>query len=84
MNLPEGLYLGMPPADDTLAVFDAQDIMWIDFYDGGNGDPYEWPKNIVRATCAALGVRTAIDEWGNECTVDELLEKFYGTLDFLT
>lgn len=82
MNLPEGLYLGLSPAE-SLAIMDAQGIPWVDFTSGGAGDPADWAKNIIRATCSRLGVREAIDDIGDEVTVEELLDKYYGELDFL-
>lgn len=82
MNLPEGLHLALTP-DETPAIFDAQDIMWIEFSDGGSGDPTDWPKNIVKSTCFALGVKEGIGEMGDELPVEDFLDQYYGALDFL-
>ena len=82
MNGPEGLHLALTP-DETPAIFDAQDVMWIQFYEGGHGDSTDWPKNIIKATCSRLGVRVGIDEEGNELDLDGFLHWYFGELDFL-
>lgn len=82
MNLPEGLHLALTP-EQTLAIFDAQDVMWIEFYDGGTGDPSDWPKNIIKATCSRLGVKVGIDEMGEELDIEGFLHWYFGELDFL-
>lgn len=54
-NFPEGLHLAYTP-EETLAIFDAQDVMHVEFTDGGNGDPAHWACNIALATCYGLNI----------------------------
>lgn len=81
MSYPEGLYLTISPSDEP-AIFDAQDVCWIEFTDGGHGDPTEWQANIVLDTCRALGVESAYDENGNERSIVEFLENYIGDVPF--
>ena len=81
-DIPEGLYLGLTP-HETPAIFDAQDIMWIEFTDGGHGDPVRWQNNIIRDTCDALGVYTAMNELAEEVSIEHFLENYNGSLDFV-
>jgi hypothetical protein len=80
---PEGLHLTITPDQDTLGIFDAGDLMWVEFCPGGLGDPVRWPKNVVIDTCAALRVTVAINEVGEEVSISTLLDGFYGDVDFL-
>lgn len=83
-SLPEGLHLTITPTQDSMGIFDAQDVMWVEFTDGGNGDPAEWAKTIIRKTCEALGVAVGIDEMGEVLdSVDEAIDQFFGDIDFL-
>ena len=77
-DIPEGLHLALTP-DEEPGIFDAQDVCWITFLDGGNEDPVRWQTCIVTATCTALGVTAAFDEEGNEVTVAQFLEIYNGT-----
>lgn len=79
---PEGLALQLHPTFRCPAIYDAQDICWIEFSDGGYGDPTTWQGNIIRDTCAALGIEQAFDEDGNERSIIEFLENYVGGLDF--
>jgi len=78
---PEGLALQLTP-DEKPGIFDAQDICWITFTDGGHGDPVKWQANIVLDTCRVLGVKYAFNEIGEEVTVGEFLEEYAGGIDF--
>ena len=77
MNYPEGLHLTLTP-DDELGIFDAQDVCWIIFTDGGYEDPVRWQESIVLDTCKALGVEYGFDGEGNEFTVSELVSQYTG------
>ena len=84
MRYPEGLHLSTTPEMDTLAIFDADGVMWVTFNDGGTGDPARWPKSIVLDTCKALDIDSAInDDTGEVVTPNNLVDYFYGELDFL-
>lgn len=76
-SYPEGLHLALTP-DEQLGIFDAQDVCWIIFTDGGHGDPVRWQSSIVAATCKALGIERAFDEEGEEVTVAELVSQYTG------
>lgn len=78
-TLPENMYLGLTP-DDTPAIFDAQDIMWVEFTDGGVGDPVDWQTTIIRQTCAVLGVTVAINEAGDLTSVAKFIEDYNGSV----
>lgn len=81
MDYPEGLYLGFTPYE-VPAIFDAQDIAWVEFTDGGHGDPVRWQANIIIDTCKALGVEIAMSEEGDELTITEFLDHYLGELAF--
>lgn len=83
MSLPEGLHLTLTPGGE-LAIFDAQDVMWVAFHDGGYGDPIRWPRVIVTATCAALGVSCGITDEGDEVSVPDLLHLYFGEEEFVS
>ena len=67
MNKPEGLYLLVIAAEETLEIRDAQDVPLITFY-AGNGDPFEWIEKPVRAVCEAWGITKGNDDgqWGED------------------
>lgn len=81
-DFPEGLYLGLTP-DETPAIFDAQDVMWIEFTDGGHGDPVRWQSDIIIETCKALGVTEAFGEQGEPMWIDQFINEYHGDLDFV-
>ena len=78
--LPEGLYLNMTE-DNELAVFDAQDVCWLIFQKGGEGDPIDWIKEVVMKTCKALGVEVAYDysenDLGDEVPLEDLPDHIF-------
>ena len=59
MSLPEKLYLYVDAEAGELSIRDAQEIVWLLFRRGGNGDPVEWATNIVLGTCKGLGITEA-------------------------
>ena len=60
MDIPEGLYLAFSPkGDGNPCITDAQEIIWAEFYPGGNGDPVAWRNSIIVQSCKALGVELA-------------------------
>lgn len=50
-ELPEGLRL-----DDNGCIVDAQEHVWVAFYDPAPGDPDLWRRAIVRRVTEALGI----------------------------
>lgn len=66
MDIPEGMHLAFSPkGDGNPVITDAQDIIWIEFYPGGNGDPVNWRNSNIVATCKALDVDLAYSPDGS-------------------
>jgi hypothetical protein len=82
MNLPEGLHLTLTD-NGYLGIVDAQGIPWINFTHGGTGDPADWLRNTVKATCSALNVTEAFDDEGFDMTVDDLINNYLGSMAWL-
>lgn len=76
-DLIEGLYLTY--IDEVAVIQDTQDVEWIRFTRGGNGDVPDWPAAVIRDTCHALGVTTAIRHNNDsstgveECSVEDFI-----------
>lgn len=81
-DLPEGLHLTYTPDQDQCGIFDAQDVCHIIFTGGGNGDPTSWEKQFIKITCGRLGVETAINEIGDEVSIDGFIDEMLGELSF--
>ncbi len=80
-DIPEGLTLQLTPGEEP-ALFDAGDVCWVIFTDGGSGDPKSWQANIIEATCDVLGVTEAFDSEGEEMDVDEFISWYVGEAAF--
>lgn len=81
MDYPEGLHLAYTP-DSELGIFDAQDVCWLIFTDGGNEDPPSWQANIIASACKALDVTDGFNEMTEVVTVDALIFEYLGVLPF--
>lgn len=78
-NLPEGLTLQyVDTSNFEPGIVDAQEMVWIHFPDHDTEDPTEWFRAIVRKTCEGLGVTVAINEQGDEVTVEAFIEEWIG------
>ena len=76
MSLPENLYLYVDVDAGELSIRDAQDIIWVLFRRGGNGDPIEWATNVVLGTCKGLGVTEAWATTGEELDLADAIDRW--------
>jgi len=77
MRLPEGLYLATDEAGNAV-IRDPQDLTWAILFQGGGGDPVDWPITIITKTCEALRITEAFDDEGNGMTVDGFCHWYLG------
>jgi len=52
LDLPEGLHL-----TSDLMIVDAQDHVWVAFYEGAPGDPETWLRSIVELVKGSLKIK---------------------------
>lgn len=76
MNLPENLYLHVDTEIGELSIKDAQEIIFVLFRRGGNGDPVEWAMNVVLGTCKGLGITEAWSVDGEEMSLEEAISRW--------
>ena len=73
MNLPEDLHLHVNTDLGELCIKDAQEIEWVLFRRGGNGDPVEWATNIVKSVCRSFGIDEAWTIDGDDVELDKAI-----------
>lgn len=76
-GLPENLYLFVDPEAGELCIKDAQEIEWVLFRRGGNGDPVKWPVSVVLSTCHGLKVTEAYTVDGDAVDLDEAINLWF-------
>jgi hypothetical protein len=60
--LPEGLRL--TDEQGPLRIVDAQEVPWVEFLPGGNGDPVAWRRTIIEICVAALAAEPDVEHPG--------------------
>lgn len=77
--LPEGLTLQYADtANFEPCIVDAQDMVWVHFPDHDTEDPTSWFRAFVRRTCLGLGVTVAMNENGDEVSVEDFIREWIG------